>query len=568
MSDTPNPMNPYGGRDDDEANSSKNQDASAGFGSGDGLEEMLRGLMGGGSVDPQMLDALRGMGLGNMDPATMGMMQAQFQAMMSGNSGSAFNENLAKDVARRVVSSKGDPSVPASTVSDMAQVVQVADLWLDAVTDFTAPSARMRALSRSEWIEASMPSWRKMVEPVATGVGNAIADAMMKQLGDMDSADLSQFGIPEGMLPAGFDISSLREQMMPMLKQMSSQLFGMQVGHALGALAQETVSGSEVGLPLIEPVSTVLLPSNVAAFADGLEVDAGEVNLYLAVREAARARLFARVPWLSSALIAAVQKYAGDIKIDTEAIESKLRDVDPNDADAMQEALAGNLFSAEPSPEQTRALAHLETLLALVEGWVDVVTDEATNKHLPHHDALAEAVRRRRATGGPAEKLFASLIGLELRPRRMREAAALWRQLQENTSASERDSAWSHPDFVPTDDDLTNPEAYIARRTGQQVAEPARDAMDDELDKLLAAGLEEADGDTATGAASNPDTVAAGDASDPRLSGVNSLDETATDKTARDESADSNSSASDNGSDDNEPGDESRGSSEGGPAKE
>lgn len=526
MPDVPNPMNPYGGRDDDDRDENRNN--------GDGLEDMLRNLMG-GTPDAGMVDALRQMGLGNIDPAQLGMMQAQFQAMMSGDTGSAFNERMAGDVARRVVAAEGDPSVPASTQSDVAQVAQVANLWLDAVTDFAAPSARPRALSRSEWIEATMPTWRKVVEPVATGVGNAVSDAMMKQLGQMDAGDLSQLGIPEGMLPAGFDISSLSSQMTPMLRQMSSSMFGMQVGQAIGALAGETVTGTEVGLPLVTPNAVTILPGNVASFADGLGVDAGEVHLYLAVREAARVRLYERVPWLGAALIAAVQSYAGDIRIDTEAIEEKVRDIDPSDAEAMQEALAGNLFSPEPSPEQKRALAHLETLLALVEGWVDVVTDEAVRGHLPNAAALSEAVRRRRASAGPAEKTFSSLVGLELRPRQMREAADLWRKLAEASDAATRDEAWGHPDFIPTADDIADPEGYIAKRTGAEVAQPERDAMDDELEALLTQGRAEWDADRADDApgastagatsetpdsgdakAGDPDARSSGDASDPR----------------------------------------------------
>ena len=133
MADDHNPMNPYGGRKDDDERGDAN--------GGDGLEEMLRGLMGGGTPDPQMMDALRQMGMGSMDPAQMGMMQAQLQAMMSGDSGSAFNEQLAANVARQVVSAEGDPSVPTSTKSDVTQVAAVANLWLDAVTDFAAPGA-------------------------------------------------------------------------------------------------------------------------------------------------------------------------------------------------------------------------------------------------------------------------------------------------------------------------------------------------------------------------------------------------------------------------------------------
>ena len=68
------------------------------------------------------------------------------------------------------------------------------------------------------------------------------------------------------------------------------------------------------------------------------------------------------------------------------------------DPSGLQEAISGSIFRPEPSEAQKRALAHLETLLALVEGWVDVVSDRAVRPHLPHADKLAEIVRR--ATSG------------------------------------------------------------------------------------------------------------------------------------------------------------------------
>ena len=98
-------------------------------------------------------------------------------------------------------------------------------------------------------------------------------------------------------------------------------------------------------------------------------------------------------------------------------------------------ALQGRMFAPQHSPAQQAALARLETLLALVEGWVDVVTERATRDHLPQADALGEAVRRRRATGGPAEKAFGALVGLELRPRRLRDAANLFAALEDSGGA-------------------------------------------------------------------------------------------------------------------------------------
>src|SRR5699024_8938874 len=121
-----------------------------------------------------------------------------------------------------------------------------------------------------------------------------------------------------------------------------------------------------------------------------------------------------------------------------------------------------SLFQPEDTPQQKAALARLETTLALIEGWVATVVASAVAGRLPQADALAEASRRRRATGGPAEHTFAALVGLELRPRRLREAAALWSALEEARGVEGRDAVWQHPDLMPTGDDLDDPDSYIS----------------------------------------------------------------------------------------------------------
>lgn len=437
----------------------------------------------GGSVPPEMREALESMGLKDIDPAMMRQMQAQIQAMMSSTDDGAVNAELAHDAARAVVAQGGDASLSARTVQDVAQVVQVANLWIDEVTDFSPPEGVGTALSRAEWVEHTLPVWRSLTEPVAEGVRTAMTGAMKQQMGELggDGAAMEIPGLPPGMNPA-----EMMTQMEPMMRRMSAAMFGAQVGQAVGTLATEIVSGTEVGLPLMPTETVALLPANVAAFAEGLEVDAGEVHLFLAVREAARVRLFASVAWLGPQLLTAVQDYARDITIDTDAIESAVRSVDPSDPAAMQQALAGSLFTPEHSPAQKAALRRLETFLALVEGWVDVVAQQACAPHLPQASALAEAVRRRRATGGPAEKVFASLVGLELRPRRLRDAANLWTALESAHGAQARDQAWAHPDVAPTATDLDDVLGYVQRASGAN-GDHER-AMDEELEQLLTEG--------------------------------------------------------------------------------
>ncbi len=481
------------------------------------LSELLRSLMSGGDLGsalgahPEIADALKQMGVDRLDPATLGMLQAQMQAMMSGPADGGFNITMATDIARKQASQDGDPSVTARVKADTEQVVQVANLWLDDVTDFAAVGPAL-AWSRAEWVEQTMPMWRRLVEPVADGVGAAVQRAMrdqLSQLGDGGMEQLQAMGLPAGMDPA-----ALMGQMEPMMARMSSAMFAMQVGQAVGALAGELVSGAEIGIPLLKDDSIVLLPTNVSAFAEGQSVDESEVRLYVATREAARMRLFHAVPWLSPALIAAVQSYAGDISIDSEGIERSLRDIDPTDPEAMQQALQGSLFTPQPSEAQQRALSHLETLLALVEGWVDVVSDRAVRPHLPDAALLSEAVRRRRASGGPAERLFSSLVGLELRPRRLRDAAALFGLLEESGDAGIRDGSWKHPDFAPTAEDLDDPQAYLARRSPGSAPAP-RDDVDAALDALLAQGEAELEGEQGRPTSDPVDPVTPVDPADP-----------------------------------------------------
>jgi putative hydrolase len=159
-------------------------------------------------------------------------------------------------------------------------------------------------------------------------------------------------------------------------------------------------------------------------------------------------------------VLGAVETYARGISVDRDAVEEAMSRVDPTDPESMQEIAFEGIFTPEDSPQQKAALSRLETALALVEGWVSHVVANAAGGRLPDADRLAETFRRRRAAGGPAEQTFSALVGLELRPRRLREATALWEALERHRGIEGRDAVWGHPDLLPTDDDFADPEAF------------------------------------------------------------------------------------------------------------
>ena len=291
-----------------------------------------------------------------------------------------------------------------------------------------------------------MPVWTQLAEPVAHSIANALTGVLEEQAGEELSGMLGNAG--------------------QLMRNVGGTLFAMQLGQVVGQLAGEVVSGGDVGIPLLdgEQRQAALVPQNVDAFGAGLDIPVDEVRLYLSVRELAHARLFRHAKWLRLHLLTQITDFARGIRVDTERLEELAADFDPQNPEELRAAMTSGALIPPKSEEQLAALARLETMLALVEGWVDVVTAAATAR-LPKSVAIAESVRRRRAAGGPAESAFATLVGLELRPRRLREAAAMWQKVSDAVGDDRRDALWAHPDLIPSDTDIDDPTALIARLT-------------------------------------------------------------------------------------------------------
>ncbi|NNU27810.1 zinc-dependent metalloprotease [Isoptericola sediminis] len=437
----------------------------------DAREEMLRDALRGifGDRTDEVLSQMRAQGLDPAalmggaapDPATMQRLMSQLQRMFTSSEG-PVNTEVAHDLARQVAVAEGDPSLTGGQAKSATEALRVAELWLDAVTDLPPSGGATHAWSRSEWVEATLPAWQRLVAPVASSVADALATVLRDQLGDEGAGALGLPGMP--VFPGG-GLGDLDPA--TMMRGLGSAVYGMQVGQAAGTLSREVFGATDVGIPLLEDHATVLLPTNVAKFAEGLDTPYDEVQLYLALREAAHARLFVHVPWLRSHLHGLVERYARGITIDLDALEEQVRGIDLSDQEALRGALSGDVFGLHTTEEQEATLLRLETALALVEGWVSEVAATASLAHLPHSVPLREMIRRRRAAGGPAEHTFKSLVGLELRPRRSRDAAALFAHLVATGGPEARDAVWDHPDLLPGPEDLDDPTGYLDRRRAQ-----------------------------------------------------------------------------------------------------
>ncbi len=136
-----------------------------------------------------------------------------------------------------------------------------------------------------------------------------------------------------------------------------------------------------------------LLPHNITAFAEGLDVSEDDVVLYLALREAAHQRLFAHVPWLRAHLISSVEDFGRGVTIDVSGIEQAMAPSTPPTWRPSRRRCRAACSSPRKTPQQEAALQRLETTLALVEGWVDEVVGQATAERMPAAAKMQEAFR-------------------------------------------------------------------------------------------------------------------------------------------------------------------------------
>ncbi len=401
----------------------------------------------------------------------MGQISSQMAAFGAGADADGLNWMATRDIARKITAGQGpDPSPGPSDVKAIRDAVALADLWLDEQTGFERIATPAAAWSRAEWIENTFGVWQKLVTPVAASFATAISGLIGQEGSELPGMNMVE----------------------PMMRVASSGLLAAQIGQSLGLLSTEVVSACDISLPVTDRPFIALLPSNIARFGEGLEQPDADVRLYLALRETARQRLFASVAWLGPQLLALVEHYARGITSDPSALEEAFEaqlsgQMTPADFEDIGSMLAGKLFNPVRTPEQDEILGRLETLVALVEGWVDDVVSATTAQLMPGAVPLLESVRRRRAAGGPTEAALKSLLNLELRPRRVRDAANLWAAVRAAKGAGARDATWSHPDLLPTAADLDDPLGFV-ERGGAQSSAP------DDVDAQLARLLEEEGG--------------------------------------------------------------------------
>ena len=222
------------------------------------------------------------------------------------------------------------------------------------------------------------------------------------------------------------------------------------LGLMLGLLARRVLGQYDPALLGREPVETsslILVEPNVQAWAHKDKLPVDELRRWLAMHEMTHAWEFRAHPWL--------QPY----------LEGLLKQV-----------LVGGLADGRrPSRlelirtltigvgQQWKAIAKLQAVMSLLEGYSNLVMNDIGRRELPHFALLEGAYRRRQEQRTPLEKAFLRLTGLEMKMRQYVIGEKFCREVRDAGGQELLSRVWQGPEWLPTMAEIQRPQLFIER---------------------------------------------------------------------------------------------------------
>jgi coenzyme F420 biosynthesis associated uncharacterized protein len=326
----------------------------------------------------------------------------------------------------------GDPphrplgaDLPALADDSLARVR--AYTHLEPETPLPAPEA----VSRKTWIDANLAGAHDLIEPLSDKLSESTA-GMGPLAGPAQTA-------------AGYVLAG-------------------EVGALFGFLSHRVLGQYELALldPTTKPRLLFVAP-NIDAAVGKLNVDRDEFLQWVALHEVTHGLQFAAVPWLRGYLGAQIRELIAGLDVNVD-FRGALRLPDAADLRRAVETLRdGDLLSVVTSPEQRAIIDRIQAAMAVIEGHAEHVMDAAGREALPSLDALREALERRRRQASPLAKLFAKLLGLDMKLRQYQLGKKFCDAVVEAEGIDALNRVWRGPEALPTLAELDDPDSWLAR---------------------------------------------------------------------------------------------------------
>jgi coenzyme F420 biosynthesis associated uncharacterized protein len=365
------------------------------------------------------------------------------------SSSEPVNWELARQVAT-ALGSEDEPDIGdlGALQTDLESISRAANLEAESFSGLLSGEvAPVRAVSRAEWVEANISSFRYLMNPLASKMSGPAALGL--------PPELEGLGVDLGQLPGGAG---------QVLQQVSGIFMGLQTGFVMGYLVRGVIGQYELALPSPEGGRLLYVASNLVAVERDWEVDPTEFRYWIALHEVTHHLEFSR-PWVRKYYHSQLRTLIDSLDFDPQRMGSAFEGFEMLDPERLAQALADpeRVSNAAWTPLAEDAMSRLSAFMTLVEGYATFVMDAVGAKLLSSHTRLKEVMERRKRSTSPGDVLLERLLGLELKRRQYEEGVRFCRYVAGMRDVESLNRVWDNPDSLPTADELADPDAWITR---------------------------------------------------------------------------------------------------------
>jgi coenzyme F420 biosynthesis associated uncharacterized protein len=342
---------------------------------------------------------------------------------------------VAWDVAERIAIRVGrrdpleDSYLYASLDPDLREFTALAEDLVEKETGLRSLSgtARARVTDRAGWVRANVASFRRLLRPLTERLG--------ERLGNGPIAGV-------GRSVAGAEVGAL-------LGWMSTRVLGQ---YDLLVIENEEPENQDI---------VYYVGPNILSLEKHYAFPPREFRLWLALHEVTHRAQFTGVPWMRGYFLSLVEDSLNAFDPDPKRFVAALRRAVDEMRAGRNPLDEGGLVSLFATPDQQAIFRRIQGLMSLLEGHGDLVMGRAGADLIPSAARFSQVLHQRRQSTGPA-KVLQKLIGLEAKLRQYHEGEAFLAAI-EKADPSAVSLLWRGPEWLPTIDEIRQPETWLAR---------------------------------------------------------------------------------------------------------
>ena len=369
----------------------------------------------------------------------------ELQRLLTSSSG-PINLEIAGQAAGGVISQAGPESSPTpEAIRAFSEGVRSAEVMLAGYTRLSLDEPmQAETLTRRQWAEATLASWRWLLERLATrftGEFGRVGEAMAPPAE----------GQGEGSPTAA------------MMGQVGPLLLGLQAGQLIGSLATESLSRYYIPIPRDDEGRLFVVHANAEKVARDYGFAPDDLWSWLAVHEAARHLVFVAVAWAQRYYRGLVTEVVDSIEIDMAGLERRLVELQSAGMEALQEGAASELLPVAHTERHALALGRVRSFVALLEGYSSHAAGVVLAEILEDSGRVDEAMARHRASSSDGQTALAGLLGISFDRALETSGATFCAAVTQLKGLGVLNRVWDAPDNLPSPEEIRDPFKWMER---------------------------------------------------------------------------------------------------------